>query len=202
MPPAVIGSINLFGRRKPAMLTFTTWQGRDISDSDPQDANSVGIFDNDSIIIHPAVEIPGADATTDPAEIAGVDPDLDVEPTGVDTDTNAWDMETNVPVDDYASKIDGLNQQDPTDDAAAVTTAEPTSSPKKVKSPVKKIASPKTGMAARNSQVRKASEKYAPSMKSNKYAIALTQITSMLQGSEDALCVAQRFVKLTGKGLQ
>jgi hypothetical protein len=38
-------------------------------------------------------------------------------------------------------------------------------------------------------------------MKSNKYAIALTQITLSLQGSKDTLCMAQRPVKLTGKGL-
>jgi hypothetical protein len=33
------------------------------------------------------VEITGVDVTTDPTEIAGVDPYFDVEPTGVDTDT-------------------------------------------------------------------------------------------------------------------
>jgi hypothetical protein len=44
----------------------------------------------------------------DPAEIAGVNPDFDVEPTGVDMDTNAWVMDTNVPVDDNAIAIDGL----------------------------------------------------------------------------------------------
>jgi hypothetical protein len=38
-------------------------------------------------------------------------------------------------------------------------------------------------------------------MKGNKYAIALTQITLLLQGSKDALCMAQRLVKLMGKGL-
>jgi hypothetical protein len=38
-------------------------------------------------------------------------------------------------------------------------------------------------------------------MKSNKYAIAPTQITSLLQGSKDALCMAQRSMKLMGKGL-
>ena len=38
-------------------------------------------------------------------------------------------------------------------------------------------------------------------MKRNKYAIAPTQITSLLQGSKDALCMAQRLVKLMGKGL-
>jgi hypothetical protein len=38
-------------------------------------------------------------------------------------------------------------------------------------------------------------------MKSNKYAIALTQLTLSLQGSKDALCMARRLVKLMGKGL-
>jgi hypothetical protein len=148
MPPAVIDCINLLGRREPAMLTFTNWQGCDICDSNPQDANSVRILDDDSIIINPAIEIPGVDETMDPAEIADVDPDFDVEPTGVDMDTNAWAMDTNIPVEDNAIPMDGLKQQDPTEGAAAVPTAEPTTSPKKVKSPVKKVASPKTGMAA------------------------------------------------------
>jgi hypothetical protein len=44
-------------------------------------------------------------------------------------------------------------------------------------------------------------EKHVPSMKGNKYAITLTQITLSLQGSKDALCMAQRLVKLIGKGL-
>ncbi len=141
------------------------------------------------------------DTNTDPAETAGVNPDFDVEPTGVDMDTNAWAMDTNVPVDDSAIGIDGLDQQDPTEGAAAVPTAEPTSSPKKAKSPAKKTAPSKTGMAAQNSHARKAPEKYVPSMKGNKYAIVLTQITSLLEGSKDALCMVQRLVKLMGKGL-
>ncbi len=131
-----------------------------------------------------------------------MDPNFDVEPIGVDTDTNAWAMDTDVPVDDNAIAIDGLEQQDPNKGAAVVPTSEPTTNPKKVKSPVKKVASPKTGMAARNSWARKAPEKYVPtSMKGNKYAIALTQITLSLQGSKDALFIAQRSVKLMGKGL-
>jgi hypothetical protein len=119
-----------------AILTFTNRQGWDIGDNDPQDANFVGILDDDLIIIHPTMEIPGVDTTTDPAETAGVDPDFDVEPTGVDMDTNAWAMDTNVPVDNNAIAIDGLKQQDPTESAAMVPTAEPTTSPKKEKEPV------------------------------------------------------------------
>ncbi len=92
------------------MLTFTDWQGPDVGGSNPQDAGSVVILDDDSIIIHPAVEIPGVDTTMDPAEVAEVDADFDVEPTGVHMDTNAWAMDTNVPVDDNAIAIDGLEQ--------------------------------------------------------------------------------------------
>jgi hypothetical protein len=43
----------------------------------------LGILDDNLIIIHPAVEIPGVDTTADPAEIAGVDPGFDVKPTGI-----------------------------------------------------------------------------------------------------------------------
>jgi hypothetical protein len=56
-------------------------------------------------------------------------------------------------------------------------------------------------LRAPNSRARKAPEKYVPSMKGDKYAIALTQITLSLQGSEDALCMVQRSDKLMGKGL-
>ena len=89
MSPAVIDCINLLGQREPAMLTFTNWHGQDIGDNNPHDADSVGILDDSLIIINPAMEISGVDTTTDPAETAGVDPDFDVEPTGVNMDTNA-----------------------------------------------------------------------------------------------------------------
>ncbi len=201
MPPAVIDHVNLLGQRKPAMLTFTNWHGQDIGDNNPQDANSVGILNDDSIIIHPAVKIPGVDTTMDPAETLGVDPDFDVEPTGVDMDTDTWAMYTNVLVDNKANAIDGLKQQDPIEGANAVPTAEPTTSPEKAKSPAKKIAPPKLEMAAQNSCARKAHEKYVPRMKGNKYAVALTQLTLPLQGSKDAFCMAQRSVRLMGKGL-
>jgi hypothetical protein len=57
-------------------------------------------------------------------------------------------MDTNVPVDNNAIKVDGLEQQDPTEGAVVVPSSEPTTSPKKAKSPAEKIAPPKTGMAA------------------------------------------------------
>jgi hypothetical protein len=201
MLPAVIDCVNLLGWHKPATLTFTNQKGRYIGDNNPQDADSVGILDDDLIIIHLAVEIPGVDTATDPSKIAGVDTVFDVEPTGVDMDTNAWAMDTNVSVDNNVIAIDGLKQQDPTEGATMVPASEPTTIPKRAKSPAKKIAPPKTWIAAENSHARKAPEKYVPSMKGNKYAIALAQITSLLQGSKDALCIAQRSVKLMGKGL-
>jgi hypothetical protein len=40
IPPVVIDLVDLLGRRGPAILTFTEWLGHDISDSNPQDANS------------------------------------------------------------------------------------------------------------------------------------------------------------------
>jgi hypothetical protein len=94
MPPTVIDHVNLLGWHKPAMLTFIDQQGCDIGDSNPQDASSVEILDDGLIIIHPAVEIPGVDVTIDPAEIAGVDPNFDVDPTGADMDTDGWAMDT------------------------------------------------------------------------------------------------------------
>ncbi len=116
-------------------------------------------------------------------------------------DTDVWAMDTNAPLDNNAIAIDGLEQQDPTKSAAAGPSAEPTTIPKKAKSPAKKTAPPKMGVAAQNSRAKKASEKFVPSMKGNKYAITLTQITSLLQSSKNARCMAQRLVELMGKGL-
>jgi hypothetical protein len=147
------------------MLTFTNQHGWDIGDNNPQDANSVGILDDSLIIIHPAMEISGVDTTTDPTETAGVDPDFDVKPTGVDMDTNTWAMGTNIPVDNNDIAIDGIKQQYPIEVAATVSTSEPTTSPKKAKSPAKKTSPPKMGMAAQNSRARKAPEKYFTSIK-------------------------------------
>ncbi len=59
--------------------------------------------------------------------------------------------------------------------------------------------SPKKGMAARNAKNRKQPEKYVPSMKVNKYTVALTQIASSLKGSKHAMSMAQMSVKLMSK---
>ncbi len=63
-------------------------------------------------------------------------------------DTNVWAMDTDVLVDNNPIAINGLEQQGPTEGAGAVPTAEPINSPKKAKSPAKKTAPPKMGMAA------------------------------------------------------
>lgn len=176
MPPTVIEHVSVLGQCEPAILTFTNQQGRDIGDSNPQDSDPGGVVDDDSVIIYPAVKIPGVDVTANPAEIEGVDPDFIVEPTGVDIDIDV------VPVEASNKKILVM-------------------APLWHSGPVKETADPRAGMAARNNWVRKAAEKYVPSMKGNKYAVVLTQITSLLHRSKDGLCMAQRSVsKLMGKG--
>jgi hypothetical protein len=55
-------------------------------------------------------------------------------------------------------------------------------------------------MAARNARVRKLPEKYVPSMKGKKYAVALTQIAASLGTIKNAMALAQMSVKLMLKG--
>jgi hypothetical protein len=45
-------------------------------------------------------------------------------------------------------------------------------------------------MAARNARVRKPPEKYVPTLKGNKYAVELTQITKSLKKSKHGLAMA------------
>ena len=52
-----------------------------------------------------------------------------------------------------------------------------------------------------NARIRKLLEKYAPSMKGNKYAVVLTQIVASLKESKDAISTAQMSVKLMNKGV-
>ena len=62
------------------------------------------------------------------------------------------------------------------------------------------IAPPRQGMAERNARSRKPPETYVPSMKGNKYAIAMTQIATSLGTSKNAMALAQMSVKLMPKG--
>jgi hypothetical protein len=192
MPSTVIARVNLFGKDEPSILTFTDRHGREIGDHPPSEN------DDDSVVNLISDVIPGVDPTPDAAaEFPGVDTDFDAEPTGVEVDTDFDAEPTGVEVDsDYASQelteVDGLGQQDPNTAPTEEPSAEPT---------VETIPPPpKKGMAARNARNRKQPERYAPSMKGNKYAVALTQIAASLSGSKHAMSMAQMSVKLMSKG--
>jgi hypothetical protein len=62
-------------------------------------------------------------------------------------------------------------------------------------------APPSQGMAARNARVRKPPKKYVPSLKGNKYAVAMTQIAASLRDSKHAMAMAQISVKLMSPGV-
>ncbi len=99
------------------------------------------------------------------AELTGVDPDFAVKPTGVETDSEAQGYAPEV-----RNVIDGLGQQD-SSKHFEVPNAEPTTVPAVPE--VAQAVLPKKGMAARNVTLRKQPEKYIPSMKGNKYTVAL-----------------------------
>jgi hypothetical protein len=134
-------------------------------------------------------------------DIAGVNQDFAVKPTGVDIEEA---FKAYVPLE-HAEPDDGLGHQDPSEPERLITppTEQPTIEPTTTMAgtPAKQAVSPKTGMAVRNVRVRKQPEKYVPSMKGNRYTVAMTQIKMSLHGSQDALCMAQRSVKLMSKGL-
>ncbi len=125
-------------------------------------------------------------------DIAGVGRDFAVEPTGVDIEEA---FEAYVPLE-RAEPEDGLGHQDPGEPEHLIMppTEEPTVEPttKMDGTPSKQAVSLKKGMAARNVRVRKQHEKYVPSMKGNKYAVAMTQITMSLHGSQDAFYCGRR----------
>ncbi len=66
--------------------------------------------------------------------------------------------------------------------------------------PTEDPALPSLGMAARNTRARKPPEKYVPTMKGNKYAVAMTQIVALLKDSKHAMIMAQMSVKLMSPG--
>ncbi len=51
-----------------------------------------------------------------------------------------------------------------------------------------------------NARARKPPEKYVPTIKGNKYAVAMTQIAESLKKSKHGLALAQMSVKLMSKG--
>jgi hypothetical protein len=124
----------------------------------------------------------------DDAELPGVDTDFDAKPTRVEVVDSDY-------VPQELTEVNGLGQQD----TRAAPTEEPSVEP--ITAPaVTHAPSPKKGMSARNARNRKQPEKYVPSMKGNKYAVALTQIAALLKGSKHAMPMAHLSVKLMSKG--
>jgi hypothetical protein len=79
MPLSVIDCINFLGWREPFILTFTNRHGQNIGDN-PQDADSAGNEDKDSVVKYPT-NTPGVASDSEIAELTGVDPDFAVEST-------------------------------------------------------------------------------------------------------------------------
>jgi hypothetical protein len=132
-------------------------------------------------------------ADVENAELTGVDLDFAVKPTGVEMDSEAQGY-----VPELCNKIDDLEQQD-SSTLFDVPIAEPTTV-----SAVPEVAQavlPKKGMAACNVRLRKQPEKYIPSMKGNKYAVAQMQIVVSLKENKDAMCTAQMSVNLMNKAV-
>ncbi len=94
------------------------------------------------------------------------------------------------------TEVDGPRQQATSMAPTDRLSIEPSTTPA-VETPA---PSPKKGMPAQNARNRKQPEKYVPSMKGNKDAVALTQIAASLKGSKHAMSMAQMSVKLMSKG--
>jgi len=187
MLPTVIARVNLFGKDEPSILTFTDRHGREIGDH-TQDYEPSG-NDDDSVVKLILDVIPGVDPPPeDDAELPGVDTDFDAEPTGVEVVDSDYVLPE-------LTEVNGLGQQD----TRAAPTEEPSDEP--ITAPaVTHAPSPKKGMSARNARNRKQPEKYVPSIKGNKYVVALTQIAASLKGSKHAMSMAQMSVKCMSKG--
>ncbi len=168
------------GKAKPSILTFTDRHGREIGDY-PWDPEPVE--DDDALIVDYFDDVlPAVDAQDD-TEIPGVVTEPVAEPTGVEVD----------PADDAPQETyfdDGPRQQDEVLPPIQIPTTLP-----------EDPAPPSQGMAARNARVRKPPEKYVPSMKGNKYAVAMTQIAASLKDSKHAMTMAQMSVKFMSPGV-
>ncbi len=183
MPPAVIARVNLLGRAEPSILIFTDRRGREIGDY-PREPEPVK--DDDATNMDYIDDVLPATDAQDDLEIPGVEPEPtskptsepNVEPTGMEVDSDHQELDFN----------DGLGQQNK-------ETQAPPAMPV-----LEDPALPRQGMAAHNTRVRKPSEKYAPSMKGNKYALAMTQIVASLGMSKHVVAMAQMSVKLMSKG--
>ncbi len=189
VPPAVIDHVNVLGINEPSNLTFTNWHGQDIGDL-AQDFEPHVDEDDNSFVAHPNDELTGVEVHSGDAELPGVDMDFDTKSTGVEVDTEAYG---DVPQEQ--NEVYGLGQQDPivapTEMPSAEPTAEPIAAPQGSSSPAKR----------RSTWMVKKPFGYTPSMTGNKYAVALTQIVAFLQGSKNALSMAQMSVTLISPGV-
>jgi hypothetical protein len=106
-----------------------------------------------------------------------------------------WTLEAYGDVPQEQNEVYGLRQQDPiavpTELPSAEPTAEPIAAPQGSSSPAKR----------RSTWMVKKPSAYTLSMTGNKYAVALTQIVASLQGSKNALSMAQMSVKLMLPGV-
>ncbi len=82
MPLLVIDYVNYLGWHEPSILTFTNRHGQNI-DNNPQNKYSAENEDMESIVEY-IIKAPGMASDTGDTELIGVDPDFDVEPTGVE----------------------------------------------------------------------------------------------------------------------
>jgi hypothetical protein len=163
MPSAVIARVNLLGRAEPSILTFTVQHGREIGDY-PREPKPIE-DDDDPVMEYIDNAIPAIDKQDDP-EIPGVEAEPTseptnkpiVDPTGVEVDCDHQELDSN----------DGLGQQD-----------KETQAPPAMPAP-EDPALPRQEMAACNARVRKPPEELVPSMKGNKYAVAMTQKAVLL----------------------
>jgi hypothetical protein len=176
MPPAVIVRVNVLGKAEPSILTFTDRLGHEIGDY---------------LQVDPVVDDDGSDVeydyiddflveSQDDNEIPGVPEESPDEPTGVEVDPEP--NKTNFDVQD------GLKQEPQETSHEQGTASRPTGKP--TAAPVQDPAPPSQRMAARNARVRKPPEKYVPTLKGNKYAVELTQITKSLKKSKHGLAMA------------
>ncbi len=189
MPPAVIARVNVLGKAEPSILTFTDRHGCEIGDY-PQDEPVVD--DNGSDVEYDYIDDFLVESQDD-NEIPGVPEESPDEPTGVEVDPEDPEPnETNFDVQD------GFKQEPQETSHEQGTASRPTGEP--TEAPVQDPAPPSQGLAARNARVRKPPEKYVPTLKGNKYAVALTQITKSVKKSKHGLAMAQMSVKLMSKG--
>ena len=189
MPPAVIARVNVLGKAEPSILTFTDRHGREIGDYPQEDP--VADEDNSAVYYDYVSDLQDS-------EIAGVGKVPATEPTGVEMADPQ--VPQDVPQGTNADTDFGLEQEPQDDPHECDTARRPTDEPTAA-APPEDPAPLRQGMATRNARARKAPEKYIPSMKGKKYAVALSQIAECLKDTKNGMAMAQMSVKLMSPGV-